>query len=283
MFLVGLLLPLIWHYAHADAICRSNGQLSVYMQPVEQKGIKFDKLLVNRSVPAQVSYEVRSNSPKVDYVTWAHNGQTIKVEEGTGDGHEVWYKLERRGSAFLVELHIPLPTARVTGNWTLTVYTEDKEEHVAVCFIEAPPIIRTRLGAVRANEGESLAVECELESYPLPSEVMWKRVLVSDEGSQLVPVVNATFTAKDGVQNAVMEWSDATHVSGPYLCTAKSPRGSDTQLFDVRIKGKSAFIWPAVGIALELLVLLITIVVYERHQAKRRKAEENCSLVKAEK
>ncbi|OON17530.1 hypothetical protein X801_06633, partial [Opisthorchis viverrini] len=90
-------------------ICRSNGQLSVYIQPVEQKGIKFDKLLVNRSVPAQVSYEVRSNSPEVDYVTWAHNGQTVKVEEGNGDGHEVWYKVERRGPVFLVELHIPLP------------------------------------------------------------------------------------------------------------------------------------------------------------------------------
>lgn len=71
-----------------------------------------------------------------------------------------------------------------------------------------------------------------------------------------------------------MEWIDATESAGFYLCQAISPRGTDSSLVEVRIKGLKTVLWPAIGILIQLFVLLIIIVIYERNMAKRRKAEE---------
>ncbi|KAF6773880.1 hypothetical protein AHF37_07436 [Paragonimus kellicotti] len=252
--------------------CRQNGVLTWHKETVHQRGISFDKLIVNRSKPVEAVFVLYTSNPDIESVSWEHNGDPIKVEDNPN--REVHYTVEPEAGSLKVTLHIGMPTARVTGNWTMTVKTADSGEHTAMCLIEAPPMLRPRMGAVRANEGDPLSFTCELDSYPPPDEIQWKQLQESEHGSMLIPVADATFKSRDGVKNAVLEWADATNCSGFYLCTAVSPRGSDSLLVEVRIKGKFAYVWPCIGIALELIVLLITIVVYERAQAKRRKAEE---------
>ncbi|KAF8563825.1 hypothetical protein P879_02861 [Paragonimus westermani] len=252
--------------------CRQNGMLTWHKETVNQRGISFDKLVVNRSKPVETVFVVYTPNPDIESVSWEHNGERIKIEDNPS--REVHYTVEPEAGSLKVTLHIGMPTARVTGNWTMTLKTADSGEHIAMCLIEAPPMLRPRMGAVRANEGNPLSFTCELDSYPPPDEIQWKQLQESEHGSMLVPVTGATFKSLDGVKNAVLEWADATNCSGFYLCTAVSPRGSDSLLVEVRIKGKFAYVWPCIGIALELVVLLIIIFVYERAQAKRRKAEE---------
>ncbi|KAF7258992.1 hypothetical protein EG68_03435 [Paragonimus skrjabini miyazakii] len=256
----------------ASGRCKQNGMLTWHKETVNQRGISFDKLVVNRSRPVEAVFVLYPSNTDIKSVSWEHNGEPIKVEDNPN--REVHYTVEPEAGSLKVTLHIGMPTARVTGNWTITLKTADSGEHIAMCLIEAPPMLRPRMGAVRANEGNPLSFTCELDSYPPPDEIQWKQLKESEHGSMLIPVTDATFKSRDGVKNAVLEWADATNCSGFYLCTAISPRGSDSLLVEVRIKGKFAYVWPCIGIALELIVLLITIVVYERAQAKRRKAEE---------
>ncbi|KAA0190157.1 hypothetical protein FBUS_10768, partial [Fasciolopsis buskii] len=119
-----------------------------------------------------------------------------------------------------------------------------------------PPILRPRLGAVRGQEGKPLTVTCEVDSYPLPSRIQWKKLQEKDGVTDLVPVTNhsfafvffvqpqATFSAHNGVEDATMEWIDATECAGFYLCQAISPRGTDSSLVEVRIKGEYLIFWP---------------------------------------
>ncbi|CAH8653347.1 unnamed protein product [Dicrocoelium dendriticum] len=255
------------------ATCAEHGVLAVHQEEASLKGIPFTRSAVNRSVPVEIVYEVHTNNLQGYSISWMHNGGPIKVEDNANK--EVYYAVHHEEYGLKVLLHISLPTARVTGNWTMTATTAGAEEHVALCRISSPaPIFDHKWGAVRAYEGDPLSVTCELESYPRPSEILWKYY---SEGRIWVSVPNATFENRDGVQNAIMHWQDASQHSGFYMCSAHSPGGSDNLVLEVRIKGKLAYVWPSVGIGLELLVLAITIAAYERAQSKRRKAEERRS------
>ncbi|VDP83093.1 unnamed protein product [Echinostoma caproni] len=127
-------------------------------------------------------------------VSWLHNNEPIKIDDKSSQ--EAYYTVETLEDSIMVGLHFRLPTARVTGNWTLIVTTADAQEHRAVCFVSSSPILRPRLGAVRGQEGKPLTVTCEVDSYPPPSRIRWRRLLEKNGKAQLVPVSNCRTTLK---------------------------------------------------------------------------------------
>ncbi|TPP60018.1 Immunoglobulin domain-containing protein [Fasciola gigantica] len=288
-----LLCALALRSVDAVASCTQNADLVVHKEIIQHGSLTFKKTVVNKTVPIQVTYTIQANqlkqchntlslacdlyglplkavpldfnqcksityhklaahlhpsfasSLKTESISWLHNNEPIKIDDKANQ--EVYYTTETLDDSIIIGLHFRIPTS---------------------------PVLRPRLGAVRGQEGNPLTVTCEVDSYPPPSRIRWQRLQEKDGVTRLVPVTNATFRAHNGVEGATMEWVDASAYRGFYLCQAISPRGTDSILVEVRIKGMKDILWPAVGILIQLFVLLIIIVVYERSMAKRRAMEE---------
>nr|CAH8867431.1 unnamed protein product [Trichobilharzia regenti] len=262
--------------------CEKGMKLEVYFEDVHQHEISYKKAHVNKSIPVTVKYMVFTEKKEIDpdTITWKHNDVVMNI--GDSDNQDVYYKYDKNAVGYVFSLHLKMPTARVTGTWTLTVNTKDGSPHSGNCQITSQPIIRSRFSAVRGHEGNPLSVLCEIDGFPAANQVSWKRLVEKKDGSsaQLLPVTNAVFKAHGTTRDAIMEWSDASDSTGFYLCTATSRLGSDSQLLEVRIKSKLAPLWPFIGIIAEILVLGIIILIYERAQAKRRREEERATLLK---
>ncbi|CAL8083057.1 unnamed protein product [Calicophoron daubneyi] len=280
MFFLTLFLPLFLHSVAGEAHCAQSGTLTTYIERSQMRGMTYNKTAVNRTKAIQLMYDVVADNLEVESISWKHNGEPISIEGSVNK--EIYYLTARHELNMMITLHIQMPNARVTGNWTMSVHTADSAEHVAVCFVQSPPIIRSHLGAVRGKEGKPLSLTCSLETYPPPQTITWAKVTPDESvGNEytLGPVPNATLISVDGVANARLQWTDATAFSGFYMCTAESSLGVDNQMFEVRIKGMKAVLWPCIGIILELFVLGISIFFYERAQTKRRKEEASKNLL----
>ncbi|CAH8603264.1 unnamed protein product [Heterobilharzia americana] len=210
-------------------------------------------------VSARIDCEKSVNWKKIDVdtLTWKHNDVIINI--GDSDSQDVYYTTEERGSILFITLHIKMPTARVTGIWSLTVNSKDGNQHVGDCSVRSGPVIRSRFSAVRGHEGSPLSVLCEVDGFPAPHQVTWKRLVESKDsssGSQLLSVTNAILKSDGKTNGAIMEWKDASDSTGFYLCTATSNLGTDNQLLEVRIKSKLAPLWPFIGIIVELVKVI---------------------------
>ncbi|KAA0184413.1 hypothetical protein FBUS_11217 [Fasciolopsis buskii] len=116
------------------ASCTQNADLVVHKEGIKHGDLTVEKAVVNRTVPVQVTYTIQANQLKADSVSWLHNNEHIKIDDKTNQ--EVYYTIETLDDSIVIGLHFRLPTARVTGNWTLIVTTADSQEHRAVCFVE---------------------------------------------------------------------------------------------------------------------------------------------------
>ncbi|KAK4467858.1 hypothetical protein MN116_008778 [Schistosoma mekongi] len=283
MEVVIALLPFLLTLVNARIDCGSMVRLEVDFDNVHSHGITYKKASVKKSIPVSVVYNVISEGRpiEIESIDWMHNNVSINI--GDSDSQDIYYATEKTSSGVTVTLHIKMPTSRVAGTWILTVNTKENTKHIGICYVSSPPVIRSRFGAVRGHEGNPLSVHCEVDGFPEPYEVSWQR-LVENEGdtnkNKLLTVTDAVLKKHDNTKNAIMEWSDASKSTGFYLCTAKSNLGSDNLLLEVRIKSKLAPLWPFIGIIVELVVLGIIILIYERTQAKRRRDEERATLIK---
>ncbi|KAH8857303.1 Basigin [Schistosoma japonicum] len=283
MKVVIALLPFLLTLVNARIDCGRTVRLEVDFNDVHSHGITYKKATVKKSIPVSVVYNVISGEKpmEIESIDWMHDNVPIKI--GDSDSQDIYYATEESSSGVTVTLHIKMPTSRVAGTWTLTVNTKTNTKHVGLCYVSSPPVIRSRFGAVRGHEGSPLSVLCEVDGFPEADEVSWQRLVENDDESnknKLVPVTNAVFKQHGKTKNGIMEWSDASKSTGFYLCTARSSLGSDNLLLEVRIKSKLAPLWPFIGIIVELLVLGIIILIYERTQAKRRRDEERATLIK---
>ncbi|CAH8641809.1 unnamed protein product [Schistosoma rodhaini] len=277
------LVSLILVVVNARIDCGSSVKLEVDFDNVHSHGISYRKATVKKTNPVNLVFNVigERRPIEIESIDWTYNNVSINI--GDNDIQDIYYSTEKTSSGLTVTLHIKVPTSRVAGTWILTINAKDNSKHVGFCYVSCQPVIRSRFGAVRGHEGNPLSVLCEVDGFPEPNQVVWKRVVENEADptqNRLVPVRNTVFKSHESTKDAIMEWNDASDSTGFYLCTATSPLGSDSLLFEVRIKSKLAPLWPFIGIIAELVVLGIIILIYERTQAKRRREEERTTLLK---
>lgn len=269
MLLTFLVIFLFYHECACEASCKQNAQLPFFAQSTTEHGITFDRLVVNGSASLSIIYAVTSSNVDLDTIVLEHDGRSITLDDDPKA--EAYYTYEQKNGTLLVTLHFPTPQTKFMGDWPATIKTSDGETHTATCFIEAPPIIQRKPGTFRATEGSSLILQCEVDSSPPPTSFIWKRLQVSDDGNTLVSVSNATFQSRDGIENSDLVLIGDASSTGFYMCTATSPMGTDNMFVEVRIKGISTYLWPCIGLVLEIIVLVVTIGIYERNEASRRR------------
>ncbi|CAH8643732.1 hypothetical protein MS3_00009712 [Schistosoma haematobium] len=277
------LVTLFLAVVNARIDCGSRVKLEVDFENIQSHGISYKKATVRKTTPVNLVFNVIAERKpiEIESIDWTYNNVSINI--GDNDNQDIYYSTEKVSSGFTITLHMKAPTSRVAGTWILTVNAKDNSKHVGFCYISSQPVIRSRFGAVRGHEGNPLSVLCEVDGFPEPNQVVWRRVIENEDDStknRLVSVSNAMFKPHESTKDAIMEWTDASDATGFYMCTATSTLGSDSLLLEVRIKSKLAPLWPFIGIIAELVVLGIIILIYERTQAKRRREEERTTLLK---
>nr|CDS28136.2 Immunoglobulin domain containing protein [Hymenolepis microstoma] len=116
-----------------------------------------------------------------------------------------------------------------------------------------------------------MKVVCKSASVPYPDEILWFRVDGSGDQMTLTSAENieTTHIKGDTLVFPEVKMSD----TGSYVCNTTNRGGLfDSSVAEVKIKSRFAALWPFIGILAELIILMITIIVYERHKAAKKKA-----------
>ncbi|VDP62988.1 unnamed protein product [Schistosoma mattheei] len=221
--------------------CGSRVKLEVDFENIQSHGISYKKATVRKTTPVNLVFNVIAERKpiEIESIDWTYNNVSINI--GDNDNQDIYYSTEKVSSGFTITLHMKAPTSRVAGTWILTVNAKDNSKHVGFCYISSQPVIRSRFGAVRGHEGNPLSVLCEVDGFPEPNQVVWRRVIENEDDAtknRLVSVSNAMFKPHESTKDAIMEWTDASDATGFYMCTATSTLGSDSLLLEVRIKSK---------------------------------------------
>ncbi|KAL3310981.1 hypothetical protein Ciccas_010444 [Cichlidogyrus casuarinus] len=128
---------------------------------------------------------------------------------------------------------------------------------------------------VRETEGGDREITCEAVSYPLPKKVVWSHY----DGKKFVEIKpNEKFSfseSSNNIANGILKIRNITSDSeGYYKCATIDSNAADNAVYLLRVRNPNAIYWPLIGIAIEVLILLITILVYEKRQYNKHKAEK---------
>ncbi|CAH8464095.1 unnamed protein product [Heterobilharzia americana] len=266
----------------------SHGKLDTYVSAVKLEGLSYSKRAVNVSVPVILKYEIKGvNSPSAVEFSWERDGEKITVSRRktndtpslSGDySSEIFFESM---NTLEVVLHLnhkdPVP-----GSYALTVTAGDVTSS-ASGFAQSAPVLPLFTKPKRVLEGDIMRLVCSVRGYPKAASVMWSFSAIptsqmDDDNALTSALYNLDNMITNG-SNYVLETSEGGTVNdtlrflelknsdnGLYACNVSTELGSDFALMIVNVKDRWAALWPFIGIVIEVTILVVAILLYERHQ-----------------
>ncbi|CAL1539193.1 unnamed protein product [Lymnaea stagnalis] len=186
-------------------------------------------------------------------VTWYFQNTSLKE---TGDRYTM------TGTPSTPVLEIKKPTRDDAGQYTANFGT------TANCTVNytAAPLVLDMVKSMSVEKDDDLDIVCDIRGYP-PAEVVWQRNGVNLTESALIQLrdynghINAQLYIED------VQYSD----EGTYTCIAYSHlfNSSSTKSLVVRVKNPIAWVWPLIGIIVEIVLLGIVIFICAKLDKRR--------------
>lgn len=163
-------------------------------------------------------------------------------------------------------------------NWTRTAY--------ATATLFSKPFTSSdssSSASQNVREGEPFVVDCDVFGLPTPAVVQWRVVdssgnerVLFDRNSSIANGSSAELVLNsETVTNGRMQVTSAVYTQrGHYECVVDNEYGQTSYKRFVRIKSRYAFLYPLVGIVLEVVILFVIITVYKHRKAKSKKASD---------
>ncbi|KAI8786189.1 neuroplastin-like [Biomphalaria glabrata] len=203
------------------------------------------------------------------YVGWYHLGQSV-----TGTRYTV------TNLTHVTVLVITSPTREDSGEYVATfLKTGGTQENCTIKYT-ATPLVLDLAKSKNLEKDQDLDLHCDVKGYP-GSVVSWSR-----DGIDLTNTTSRVTLKNDGiVENAYLhikslEYSD----EGTYKCTAYSKHFnfSHSKSLVIRVKNPIAWVWPLVGILVEIIVLAVIIFACSKFDKRRLIQTEQNDLYRNE-
>lgn len=187
-------------------------------------------------------------------------------------GKEISISLSNSSTGFLtstMKIKAVRPTDVQTYNCTLkngTVLLAWK-----LMALRARPIPREIVNSMTVVQGQPFKVDCTFASTLAYNVTKFTYKSASNE-------VNLEVVRPDGVQLNVSTYtiwipSVNNEHRGVYSCEAANAIGVTSIQIRLRVKSPLAAVWPAIGIAIEVVVLVVIVLLYERKRASQKDSD----------
>uniref|UniRef100_A0A0X3PCB3 Basigin n=1 Tax=Schistocephalus solidus TaxID=70667 RepID=A0A0X3PCB3_SCHSO len=259
--------------ARGQSTCLKNAEVNLITRTEKIGQVHFEKKVVDSKTPINMTFVI-PGSREIKKIKWRFNDGPIDVDN---DGRPpVHYLLEENASKITVTLVLEAPRQHFIGEWLMELKDTGGNIINQTCQLTSPPLVHRFEETFRATEGYELKAVCRSASMPLPSSARWFKL---DDSLNLQPVNSAPDSYEipgDTLLFAEVHKSD----TGIYFCNVTGIGGTDSAPAYIKVKSRLAALWPFIGILAELIILLLTIIIYERHKAtKDKKAAEDFPLL----
>ncbi|KAL5110611.1 hypothetical protein TcWFU_007133 [Taenia crassiceps] len=264
-----------------------NVTLPTYTSNIQYESIQFQKRAKNDSAPIVLNFTITDLPCKDVKISLKANKKSIAVGN-FGDRVDVYSEKHFDSSGLLTYVLIHLKETATSGTYVLTVDACSDSGSAEVLVLSAP-ILPVYSKPKRVLQGDPLRISCRVSSYPSPDGVQWlfapisielsdDKAAISDASANLKPISlsdeawkDASFTTEDGTLNDTLRFSAITVAqNGLFACNVSNVLGTDSTFLLVGVKDRWAALWPFIGIVVEVTVLVAAILLYERHQIRKK-------------
>ncbi|VDO03503.1 unnamed protein product [Rodentolepis nana] len=266
----------------------SNVLLPTFMSSIQYESIQFQKRAKNESLNLALKFNVVDVPSKSVAISLLYNNQSISV--GTPDDRmDVYAEKHLNSSGFLTDITLHLKnSAANSGSYKLTL-TSDSQTASAVAKVDSAPILPVYSKPKRVLQGDPLRISCRVSCYPTPVNVSWffapipvelsdDKTAISEAAGLLVEIdfsneswKDAIFSSEGGTPNDTLKFESISIAqNGLFACNVSNVIGSDSTFLLVGVKDRWAALWPFVAIVVEVTLLVTGILLYERHQIRKK-------------
>ncbi|VDD80532.1 unnamed protein product [Mesocestoides corti] len=242
-----------------------NATLPTHTSNLQYESIQFLKRSKNETVHLKLKYVINGLTSTDVKLSWAFNNESISVSNSE-DRNKIFAQREFDSGGNLI---------------SVTLNLKD----------DAAPILPVYSKPKRVLQGDPLRISCRVSGYPTPDSVQWlfapiavelsdDKAAISDASANLRPIdltdkewENAKLYNEDGTPNDTLRLS-APNISqnGLFACNVSNILGTDSTFLLVGVKDRWAALWPFIGIVVEVTVIVAAILLYERHQIRKKPA-----------
>lgn len=262
-----------------------DGMIKTYTSEVTLQGIQFNKRHINQSVPTNVTFSITNPDGKLSNLeyTWTLNGLPLEVSLKKQEKvNDVYFTEDKRENEWILTLNLR-EKGLIAGEYNLSV-TDSETRASAIGVVGAEPILPLFPKDKRVLDGDSLIIQCLVSGYPKPKRVDWYFAMIpvnqlSDKDAlsqakqnvvQLEKSDAYEFRNQSVTHDQLIFKSITANNSGVYMCNTTIGGAGDITYILVNVKDRWAALWPFLGIVTEVLVLVIGILLYERHQLRAK-------------
>ncbi|KAH9490675.1 hypothetical protein Btru_032738 [Bulinus truncatus] len=211
-----------------------------------------------------LSCEIEVSGATVNFKKWLFHGEELK-------------NTNKKYKADNATLIIERPNRDDAGPYAAVfeIIKGDADPIEYKCEVDytAGPLVMDLAKSINLEKGDDLKISCEVKGYP-KAVVFWQRDQQNLTGNDTI------FSEFKGYKAAQIEIKDLQFDdAGNYTCTAYSVefQNSSTKSIIVRVKDPIAWIWPLIGILVEILILAVIILICNQVE-KRKRAKELDSI-----
>nr|CDS26467.1 basigin [Hymenolepis microstoma] len=258
------------------------------MSSIQYESIQFQKRAKNDSLHLVLKFGVVDVPSKSVTISLLYNNQSISVGD-PNDRMVVYAEKRLNSSGFLTDITLNLKnSAANSGLYELTLLS-DSQTASAVAEVDSAPILPVYSKPKRVLQGDPLRISCRVSSYPTPVNVSWffapipvelsdDKTTISEASGLLMEIdfsnetwKDAIFSSEEGTPNDTLKFeSIGIAQNGLFACNVSNAFGSDSTFLLVGVKDRWAALWPFVAIVVEVTLLVTAILLYERHQIRKK-------------
>ncbi|KAM7538124.1 hypothetical protein Aperf_G00000068207 [Anoplocephala perfoliata] len=262
--------------------------LETFTSNIQYESIQFQKRAKNDSLNLVLNFAVSDVPTKEAEILLLYNNESIAVGK-PGDRTDVYAEKQVNKDGLLTGINIYLKNTAVnSGLYTLFVKSASENDSADAKVLSAP-ILPVYSKPKRILQGDPLRISCRVSGFPLPDSIKWlfapipvdlsdDKTTIFEASDNLKPIdlsdqtwKDAIFSTEGGTPNDTLRF-DSISISqnGLFACNASNNHGSDSTFLLVGVKDRWAALWPFIGIVVEVTVLVAAILLYERHQLRKK-------------